>query len=173
MAKQIICDVTFAADGSVDETVTRNSFNALLARLVSSVKEDFDSVSVEITAFLLENPALKTIPTSALVRALWERKVEAGLLKGKSQEEKSIMYARLEEVVPEYVKSNTDMFHMGRKTGIAIHFVPGETVKDANGNVTYDKGGNEVQAYRHTSEEWAKLTTPKAKDGANTAAAAQ
>jgi hypothetical protein len=173
MAKQIVCDVAFSADGSVDEALTRQSFNTLLARLVSSVKEDFDSVSVEITAFLLENPGLKTIPTSALVRNLWERKIEAGLLKGKSQEDKSAAYARLEEVVPEYVKSNTDMFHMGRKTGIAIHFVPGEMAKDASGNTVYDGAGNEVQAYRHTPEEWTKLTTPKAKDAPATAAAAQ
>jgi hypothetical protein len=171
MGKQIICDVKFGADGSVDEQGTRDSFNSLLARLVAQVKEDHDSVAVEVIAFLLENPNLKTISSPSLVRALWERKVEAGLLKGKTQEEKSAMYARLEEVVPEYVKANPDMFHMGRKTGIAIRAVPGEYQKNQDGSTKYDGNGAEIPAFRHTDEEWAKLTAKKA--AADTAAAAQ
>ena len=46
--------------------------------------------------------------------------------------------ARLEEVVPEYVRATTDRFHMGRKTGIAIRYVEGETANDKEGNVLYN-----------------------------------
>jgi hypothetical protein len=173
MAKQIVCDVVFNADGSVNSEATQENFSGLLNDLKARVQTDFDSVSVEITTFLLANPALKTIPTSELVRSLWETRVENGELKGKSQQEKSALFSRLEEVVPEYVKSNTDMFHMGRKTGIAIHYVTGETAKDAKGQETFDGEGNPVQAYRTDAETWAKITAPKpAKDAPATANAA-
>lgn len=173
MAKQIVSDVVFNPDGSVNSEATTANFTTLLANLAARVQTDFDTVAVEIMSFLLENPGQKTIPTSVLVRNLWERKIEAGLLKGKTQEEKSALFSRLEEVVPEYVKSNTDMFHMGRKTGIAIRYVTGETAKDAKGQETFDGEGNPVQAYRHSEEEWAKLTAPKpAKEGATANGAA-
>lgn len=161
MAKQIIVDVCFNADGSIDSEKTDSSYFQLRDRLVAQVQTDFNSVAVEITEFLLLNPGLKTIPTSTLVRSLWERRVEEGKLKDKKQEEKNELYSRLEEVVPEYVKSNGDMFHMGRKTGIAIRYVPGDYVKDAKGNTVYDAETNEVQAFRHSEEEWSKLTAAK------------
>lgn len=173
MAKQIVCDVVFNADGSLNKEATDANYASLRDALSARIQTDFDSVAVEINSFLLENPGMRTIPTSALVRSLWERKIEGGELKGKTQEEKSALYTRLEEVVPEYVKSNAEMFHMGRKTGIAIRFVNGETAKDAKGAAVYDGEGNEVQAYRHSAEEWTKLTTPKpAKEGANGTAVA-
>ena len=172
MAKQIVTDVVFNADGSVNGEATRLAFNGLLTDLEARVQVDFDSAAVEITTFLLANPGLKTIPTSELVRSLWETRVENGELKGKSQAEKSALFSRLEEVVPEYVKSNTDMFHMGRKTGIAIHYVTGETAKDGKGQEVFDAEGNPVQAYRTDAETWAKITAPKpAKDGAAAPAA--
>ena len=177
MAKQIILTAIFLSDGTLDKAATDKEYFELRDKLAAEVQEDFDTVAVDVTSFLLTVPGLKTIPTSALVRALWEQKIEAGALKGKTQDEKSAMYARLEEIVPEYVKSNSDMFHMGRKTGIAVRYVPGEEQKDAKGNTVYDGEANPVQHYRHTDEEWAKLTTPKAKPAAeNTngnAAAAQ
>ena len=171
MGKQIICDVQFAADGSVDEQATRNAFSGLLAKLVAQVKEDHDSVAVEVNAFFLENPGLKTISAPSLTRALWERRAESGALRGKTQEEKSAMFARLEEVIPEYVKANPDMFHVGRKTGIAVRYVPGDYVRDAEGNVQYAADGTEKIAYRHSDEEWTKLTAKKAAASENAAAA--
>lgn len=173
MAKQIVCDVVFNPDGSLNRAATDANYSALADALDARIKIDFDSVAVEIGTFLLANPGMRTIPTQALVRSLWEGRIEAGALKGKTQDEKSALYSRLEEVVPEYVKSNPDMFHMGRKTGIAIHYVQGETAKDKEGNPVFDKEGNEVQAYRHNEEEWTKLTAAKpAKDGATPAAVA-
>lgn len=167
--KQIIITALFLADGSLDTESMDREYFQLRDKLKASVQEDFDTVSVAIFSFLLENPALKTIPTSSLVRALWERKVEAGELKGKSQEERGALHSRLEEVVPEYVKSNPDLFHMGRKTGIAISHVPGEYLTDKDGNQLQDKDGNPVQAYRTSPEEWAKLTAKKEKENGTAA----
>lgn len=174
MGKQIIVDVKFGADGSVDEQGTRDAFNTLFAKLVAQVKEDHDSVAVEVMAFLVENPGLRTISTAHLVRALWERKIESGAMKGKSQEEKSLAYARLEEVVPEYVKANPDMFHTGRKTGIAIRGgFPGDILRNEDGSTKYDANGKEQPNLRHSDEEWAKLTAKKEKPATDSANAAQ
>lgn len=136
-------------------------FEAQYAKGSADSETDFDTVAAEINAYLLTNPALKTIASASLVRSLWETRVENGELKGKTHDEKAAAFARLEEIVPEYVKATTDRFHMGRKTGIAIRFVEGETAKDKEGNVLYNAEGDEVQAYRHSDEEWAKMTAPK------------
>lgn len=173
MAKQIIVDVVSNSDGSVNETATRAAFAELLTKLVAERSADFDTVKVEIDAFLLENPGLRSIKGASLIRALWERKVENGELRNKSQAEKGAMYARLEMVAEEYVKSNPDRFHVGRKSGISIRYVPGEHMMGADGKPVYDKEGNEVQAFRISDEEWAKLTAPKAKPENGAAAAAQ
>lgn len=149
----------------------REDFEAQLTKECARMATDFNSVAVEINAYLIANPKLRTVPTSALIRSLWETRVENGELKGKTHEEKATMFARLEEVVPEYVKAHGDRFHMGRKTGIAIRFVEGEVVKDAEGNPLYNAEGDETQAYRHSAEEWTKITAAKAeKDAAATAA---
>lgn len=160
MARQIVVGVVFNADGSMDSAATTLAFNTSRDTLAAQLQTDFDSVAVEVTTFLLANPALKTIPTSSLVRAIWDARIEAGEYAGKTREEKDAAFARLDEVVPDYVKANGDQFWMGRKTGIAIREVVGETVKDKDGADVYDAQGNTVQAYRHSAEEWTKITTP-------------
>lgn len=163
MKNQIFVDVVFNADGSVDSSKTTEAFHKLLATFASQINNDFDKVSVEITAFLLENPSLRSISSSALSRSIWERRLEAGELKGKSTDEKTAEFTRLEEVVPNYVKSQPDMFHVGRKTGIAIRYVLGENAVDGQGNTVYDGEGNPVQAYRVSDDDWAKMTAKKEK----------
>lgn len=160
MARQIVTSVVFNVDGSMNVEATTLAFSGQRDTLAAALQTDHDTVSVEVTAFLLSNPGLKTIPTSSLVRAIWDARIEAGEYAGKSREEKDAAFARLDEVVPEYVKANSESFHMGRKTGIAIREVPGETVKDKDGNDVFDGAGNTVQAYRHSAEEWTKITTP-------------
>jgi hypothetical protein len=154
--------VVLTENGKINAEAMREDFEKQLANLDAQISTDFDTVAAEINAFLLANPGLKTIASSALVRSLWETRVENGDTKGKTHDEKAAMFARLEEVVPEYVRATTDRFHMGRKTGIAIRYVEGESAKDKDGNVLYNGDGDEVQAYRHSDEEWAKMTAPKA-----------
>lgn len=164
MGKQIIVMAVLAADGTLDTEATDKEYFKLRDTLAAQLQEDQNSVAVEMTAFLLQNPGLRTIPTAALVRSLWDAKIESGALKGKSHEERNALFTRLEEIVPEYVKANPDMFHVGRKSGIAIRYVPGEYVTDPKtGKQVFDDEGNPVQAYRHSDEEWAKLTAVKEK----------
>lgn len=119
MAKNFSCDYVRFDDGTIDVDGTVNSCRELIRQAAAAETADFDSVAVEIEAFLNENPNLKTITTTALVRELWEKRLTSGQLAGKSPAEKAAMYFRLGEVVPEYVKSS-EAFHMGRKTGISI-----------------------------------------------------
>lgn len=167
MSKQIIVNVALLPDGSVNAGATDAAYFKLRDELIASVQEDFSTVAIDITTFLLQSPGLRTIPTATLVRNLWEAKAESGALKGKTQAEKQALFERVEAIVPEYVKANKDMFHMGRKTGIAVRYVPGEVQKDKDGNEVFDAAGNTIQALRHNDEEWAKLTTPKDKPATN------
>lgn len=172
MAKQIVVNVVFLADGTVDRAATDAQYEKLRDELSAAVTEDFDVVAVDVENFLRENPGLKTIPTPSLARGIWDMRIEEGRLRGKTHQEKSALYDRLLEVLPEYIRANPDKFHMGRKTGIAVRYVLGEHMKDAEGNVLLDGNGEPVQAYRHSAEEWAKLTAPKEKKGENGATAA-
>jgi hypothetical protein len=160
MAKQIIVNVVLTASGSVNRAATDAAYFDLRDKLDASLQEDQSSVAEDITAFLLRSPGLRTIPTSSLVRNLWDARNLSGVNDKKSHSEKEAAFSRLEEIVPEYVKANPKMFHMGRKTGIAIRFVPGEVAVDPKtGEDMFDeKTGEPVQAYRHTDEEWTKLT---------------
>jgi len=154
--------LVLSENGVVAADAMRADFEAKLAELCASASTDFDSVAAEINAFLLSNPGLKTIASAALVRGIWETRVENGELKGKTQAEKGALFSKLEETVPEYVKAHPNQFHMGKKTGIAVRFAQGETVKDKEGNPLYDANGDEVAAFRFTDEEWSKMTAPKA-----------
>ncbi len=188
MSKTLSYVLCLSPDGTIDRAACMALHEEVLNSIAAEIDTDFATVAVDMTAFLLENPGMKTISSSSLVRALHERKLESGIYvhpastdaagnavpeKPFTRAEKDAAFARLETVVGEYVKSVPDQFHTGRKLGIAIRFVPGETVKDANGEDVYTNGGDLVQAYRHDAETWTKLTTPTEKELAKRAAAAE
>src|SRR5690606_26380639 len=113
---QIVCDVVLGEDGSVDVKATSAKFQDLLVNLKARREEDHDRVAVDVTAFLLENPGLRTIATPSLVRGVHGRRLASGDFEGKSHAEIEAAYSRLEEIIPEYVRANPDMFHVGKKT---------------------------------------------------------
>lgn len=149
MNKQLVTDIVFSADGSVDVNATMDKAKGVLQGLVERLATDHDSVTVGITTFLMANPALKTVPTTALIRALMNARASTGEFAGDFTKQEEA-YKRIEEVVPSYIKANPDQFHTGKKLGVAIRYVPGEV--DENG----------AQKYRHSDEEWAKITAKKA-----------
>lgn len=172
MSKQIIIDVLFN-NGEIDadaQEVMRRDFESKLASLVAQTRETFESIAVELNAFLCENPGLKTIATPSLIRSLWERKAENGELKGKTNEEKAAMHDRLSEVLDAFVKAHPAQFHTGKKYGIALRYAVGDVQKDSEGNPVFDAAGNEVYRKRWTDAEWAEKTTPKTKDNGAVAA---
>jgi len=187
MSKTLSIALCLAADGTLDLAATDAIYFAVRDQIKAEMDTDFNSVAVGITSFLLGNPAMKTCPTSSLVQALYDEALENGSFvhaaemnedgsekapaRPFTRQEKDLARGRLETVVPEYVKSLPNQFHTGRKTGIAIHFVNGETAKDAEGNDVYAANGDTVQAFRHTAEEWAKITAPTEKEIAKRAAA--
>lgn len=172
MGKQIIVNVVFAADGSVNIQATDRQYAELRDKLALTVTQTWDTLGVELSSYLLERPGLKTIATAALVRGVQTARLENGFYKGQSHEAKEAGFSQLEEMVPEYVKANTDRFHTGRKLGIAIRYVPGEAQRDTEGNELFDKTtGDPVQAFRYSDEEWAKMTAVKEPSTANGAAA--
>ncbi len=188
MAKTLSYVLALCADGTIDRAKCLALHEEVLNSIAAEIDTDFATVAVDMTAFLLENPGMKTIATSSLVRALHERKLESGFYvhaatvddagnpvaeKPFTRQEKDLAFARLETVVPEYVKSLPDQFHTGKKTGIAIRFVNGENQKDADGNDTFNGAGDTVQAYRHDAETWAKITAPSEKELAKRAKAAE
>lgn len=141
--------------------------DAMLANLQDQHNEDlaaqatdFDSIAADVNAFLSlpENSGLRTIPTGELARALWVASGAATL----PRDQANARFDRISEVLPAYIKSKPDQFHMGKRNGIVIRYVDGETVKDQTGKEML-VNGKPVQAKRHSDEEWAKLTTPKSK----------
>jgi hypothetical protein len=188
MSKTLSYVLVLSNDGTINRAACMALHEEVLNSIAAEIDTDFATVAVDMTAFLLENPGMKTIATSSLVRALHERKLESGFYvhaatvddagnavaeKPFTRQEKDLAFARLETVVPEYVKSLPDQFHTGKKTGIAIRFVTGETAKDKDGNDVYDAQGDTVQAMRHDSETWAKITAPSEKELAKRAKAAE
>ena len=163
MKKTIVTKLVFA-DGVLDAAASREAFNAELARLMDRETYDWDSLAVEVSTVLLASPGLETISTKALTRRIWEARIESGALKGLEGKARDAAYARLDKMVPDYIAENPDMFHIGRKSGVAVRYVLGEV--DDNGN----------QVFRHSDEAWAKLTAPKPEKDSSadaTAAAAQ
>ncbi len=152
---------------------------------------DFDSMAVEVNAFLLSSPGLRTIAGPELIRAIERNRVRSGVythpehtvtvkdpLTGYEEEktiaatpftreEETAAYNRLEEVLPAYLRAHPEQFHIGRgKGGVAVRYVVGESVKDESGEYLVNANGDKVQAYRHTAEEWAKCTAKKKEDSA-------
>lgn len=123
--------------------------------------QDFGVIASEVNSYLLENPSIKTIPLPELRRSLWERRVESGLLKkevdildsdGKptgqkktvslSREEKNDLATRLEDTLTSYLRAQPDQFFIGKKVGVAIHYV-------MDGN---------TKAFRFNNEDWTRIT---------------
>lgn len=179
MSKTLSFVLALLPDGTLDIPKCDETYFAIRDQIKAEMDTDFASVAVGINAFLLQSPGLKTCPTSSLVQALYDSALESGVYvhaestddagvvtpaRPFTRQEKDLARNRLETVVPEYVKSLPDQFHMGRKTGVAIHFVTGETVKDAEGNEAYGANGDPIQAFRHNAEEWAKVIAPSEKE---------
>ena len=164
--KTLTIALILASDSSIDRAATLAAFAGDLDTLIAARNTDFDSVAVELTEYLLDNPAMRNNAMSNLVRALHERRIENGVYGDTKapeyQANKNAGIERLEVVLPEYIKSNTDQFHIGRGNGVLIRFVLGEVMKDKDGNVLYsastadNEGGDEVQAYRISDEDWTK-----------------
>lgn len=161
MAKQIVVTVVVDSNGDWDDEATLAAFQELYGKGKAEHTTDFDSVATEVATYLLQNPALRTISTKELHRSIWDTRVESGTYKGKSSAEKNAAWTRLETVLPEYLKSNQDLFHVGKKVGVAIRYVPGEQALDKEGNPRFDAEGNPVQHYRISDEDWAKLTAKR------------
>ena len=173
--KQIVVDVVTFEDGSFNQEATdRNYFN-VRDTWKAKHENDFDSVAVDVSTFLISLPGAKSIATPALVRGIYTMRAENGAFKGKTQEEKDAVFERLSELVPEYVKTHPENFHMGKKLGIAIRHVPGHVKLDDEGNPVTTANGEQIPVYRYTDEEWSKLTAKKEKDAepSSTRAAAQ
>ena len=186
MSKTLSYVLVLAADGTINREACLKLHEEVLNSIAAEIDTDFATVAVDMTAYLLTEPGMRTVSTSSLIRALHERKLESGAYvhpettdaagnvvpaKPFTRQEKDAAFARLETVVPEYVKSLPDQYHTGKKTGIAIHFVTGETAKDKDGAEVFDGAGNTVQAFRHSPEEWAKIVAPSEKELAKRAAA--
>jgi hypothetical protein len=179
----LLCPI-FKTDGVIDVEAIAQRARELASEEHAAETTDFASVAAEVNAYLLENPGLRTVAMPELERSIWERRVEAGLLKkeidvldanGKltgekktvplTRDEKNALADRLSTVLPAYIRSATDRFHVGKKVGVAVRFVEGEVMKDDEGNPMYDATGKEVPRFRHSAEEWAKITEKKSKEG--------
>lgn len=172
MAHSITVNLVSNDDGTLNKEESSRVFEKLFAALQARIQTDHDSVAVHVTQFLLANAGLKTCPVSEMVRSIWETRLLDGEFEGKTREEKNELNARLAEVLPEYLRANDDMFHIGRKTGVAIRFVPGDYQKDSDGDLIKDKNGNPIQLYRHSDKEWAVIMQKAAESEARTAAKA-
>lgn len=146
--KTINCEVIRFEDGTVNEDATVEAFQGMLSELVATETADFETVAVEIEALKKANPGLRTIASDSLTRRLWERRLESGALKDVSDTDRDAQYKRLAAVVPEYVKSNTDAFHMGRKSGIAFldRLTDEERAKIAEARAEESKGNGKKAA---------------------------
>ncbi len=71
---------------------------------------------------------------------------------------------RLTEILPGYFRSNPDRFHMGRRDGISIRYVPGEVSRNEKGEALSNPDGTPAQRYRWTDAEWTEKTAKKGDD---------
>ncbi len=173
-------------DGRLVIPAMLKDFEDKAGKAQAEIASDWDSVETELMAYLLASPGLRTIASESLIRGLHETRLESGFYvhhettvtekdangveterkvaaRPFTREEKDAAYDRLGELVRSFVKSRPSQFHTGKRSGIAVRFVAGESVKGPDGVDLYDADGNKVQAYRHTADEWTKITTPKAK----------
>lgn len=167
MAKMITNDgkrgffiLALSEDGAFNLDAMSEDLAKQAAEVEAEQQTDFETVAAEVNAYLLDNPGLRSVPTETLKRSLWERRIESGSLKGVSPEERTALYDRMSDVVPNYIRSATDRFYIGKKSGILVRFVEGETVKNEDGSPKL-VNGKPAQALRHTDEEWTAKTTPK------------
>lgn len=136
-------------NGAVDQEAMLADFNKQCTALIAERSADQDTVKVELNDFLLSSPGLKTISKSSLVRALFETRIESGKYKDVPREQRDSDFVRLETVVSEYIAAHPDLFHAGRKMGVAVRQVPGEKNEDGTDRL------------RHTAAEWATITAKK------------
>jgi hypothetical protein len=150
-------------DGIVNPQACATRAKEIATELQAEATADFDTVAAGINAYLLENPGMKNVSMGTLVRELdvARRLSDAQAGVKRSSEENKAAFERLESVIPNYIRSNTDRFYVGRKMGVQIRFVDGEHVKGDDGEILVGGDGKPKQAYRHTAEEWAKITAPK------------
>lgn len=150
--KTISQDVIRFEDGSINRDATVLAFTEALSEVSAKETVDFDTIGTQFCSYLLNNPGLRTVSTSVAVQRLYDMTVDEAREAGKplSDSEKDGVKARLETVLPEYIKQNSDLFHTGKKIGILVHHVPGEL---------NDKG---EQAFRCTQEDWDKAKTSAA-----------
>lgn len=129
---------------------------------------DQENVSQELCEFLIENSKINAMAMPDLVRNLWDRRVESGMYKGKSPDERETARARLAEVLVEYIRDSPDNFAIVKKLGVVIYEVPGDVVKE-NGVPKLDDGVM-IQRSRWSIDDWFKHRESADKSAAKAAA---
>ena len=98
-------------------------------------------------AFIVENPDASDDEVTEAI----------GKAPGCSSEDRE----RLTVVLGGLFRSDPERFHMGKRDGVSIRYVPGEVATDKEGKPLTDAEGNPAQAYRWSHEDWAKKSADK------------
>lgn len=110
--------------------------------------------------------AARSETVSTLLGILWSRFERSGKAPNIEEDPEGYNDTRewFESCVKNYLRGNTDAFQLGEGRGasvVQINYVPGEVLKDKQGNVQYRDDGTPMQKYRMKSEEWAVIVAKR------------
>ncbi len=154
--KSIVTDLSLRfADGRLNIDGLCLAFREAVTAVDAEESTDWDTVDLEFRTLLIENPGLRTIPLPEAVNAIWDARTPE--TKGKDLMTRAANRARLEEVFPDYVKAQDWLFYGQGRGGIVVRAVPGDKVRDKEGNLT------DQDNIRTNDEEWTKMVARKEK----------
>lgn len=151
-------------NGNLDRNATIAALNALMDKHTAGDTADLDLIGPVCEALFDSMPKVASFPSSMLIEACSEAAFEKYATEHDGEKpsitERVAIRNRIADVLPEYVKTNSDYLHLSKRAGVRV-----------KGSLSEQNAGSEP---RISDADWLKYTTapaPKAPKAAPVAVA--